>query len=92
MSRWDKRLDHLKARIPDRQQLIFVVYGPKEQELQIPQWAQNAVLPYTRRDTATGYTVVTWEESAGSLYASIGTQTWRVTPDGCEPVETGVGA
>ncbi len=92
MSRWDKRLDDLKASIPDRKQLIFVTYVANGEELQIPQWARNAVLPYTRRDTATGYTVVTWEESAGSLYASIGTQTWRVTPDGCEPVETTVGA
>lgn len=97
--RFNTRLDAIEKRLPrtDGSGLVInIVYVDGDENgskghASPPDWADQMMLPYARaeHERKGGPTVVIeWTEEHGTWYASIGKSgSWRVTPDGCEPLE-----
>ncbi len=78
------RLNRLERLVPEeREDTVMYIISPESQEL--PPWASPAIEPYL---VGRGMSIVTWQGEPDSLSAEIaGRGTYRVTPDGCQPLE-----
>ncbi len=81
------RLNRLERLVPEeREDTVMYIISPEVQQL--PPWASPAIEPYL---VGHGISMVTWCGDADTLTAEIaGRGTYRVTPDGCQPIRAGL--